>query len=100
MSQSEQTDSTDQEIVSVTQHGQATIPKRFREKLGITTPGRVVFRETEDGTIIVDRVRSPSEMRGFAAQHAASTDKPASQLLREKRRADKEQRDTSDSPDR
>ncbi len=80
-------------IVAVTKHGQTTIPERFREKLGIEAPGKVLFRETEDGEIIVEQVRSPSEMRGFAARSAASTDKPASEILREKREQDRKERD-------
>ncbi len=93
MSKTEQPNGSEKEIVAVTKHGQATIPKRFREKLGIEAPGKVVFRETEDGEIIVEQVRSPSEMRGFAARSEASTDKPASEILREKREQDREARD-------
>jgi AbrB family looped-hinge helix DNA binding protein len=94
MSRLEQSENSEKEIVAVTKHGQATIPKRFREKLGITAPGKVLFRETDDGEIIVEQVRSPSEMRGFAARSEASTDKPASELLREKREQDREERET------
>ncbi|ERH07321.1 MAG: looped-hinge helix DNA binding domain, AbrB family [Halonotius sp. J07HN4] len=93
MSKSESQTKSEKEIVAVTKHGQATIPKRFREKLGIDAPGKVLFREGEDGTITVERVRSPSEMRGFAAQSEATTDKPATELLREKRAEDRADRD-------
>lgn len=93
MSKTEEQGSSEKETVAVTKHGQATIPKRFREKLGIDAPGKVAFRETEDGQVVVERVRSPSEMRGFAARHEASTDEPATELLREKRREDRERRD-------
>jgi len=93
MSRSEQSKDSEKEIVSVTKHGQATIPKRFREKLGITAPGKVLFRETEDGSVIVEQVPSPSEMRGFAARSEASTDTPASEILREKRDRDRAERD-------
>jgi looped-hinge helix DNA binding domain, AbrB family len=93
MGQSESQTNSEKEIVAVTKHGQATIPKRFREKLGIDAPGKVLFREAEDGTIMVERVRSPSEMRGFAARSDATTDKPATQLLREKRAEDRADRD-------
>jgi AbrB family looped-hinge helix DNA binding protein len=93
MSETEQPNSSEKEIVAVTKHGQATIPKRFREKLGIEAPGKVLFRETEDGAIRVERVRSPSEMRGFAARSESSTDRPASELLREKREQDRKERD-------
>jgi AbrB family looped-hinge helix DNA binding protein len=93
MSKTESSNSSDKEVVSVTKHGQATIPKRFREKLGIDAPGKVLFRETEEGEVIVEHVRSPSEMRGFAARSEASTDRPATEILEEKREQDREKRD-------
>jgi len=93
MRKTEQSNNSEKEVVAVTKHGQATIPKRFREKLGIKAPGKVLFRETEDGEIIVEQVRSPSEMRGFAARHEASTDRPATEILQEKREQDREERD-------
>lgn len=93
MSKSESSDDPEKEIVAVTKHGQATIPKRFRDQLGIDAPGKVLFRETDDGLITVERVRSPSEMRGFATQSDATTDKSATQLLREKRAEDRADRD-------
>ena len=93
MSKSEPPSDSEKEIVAVTKHGQATIPKRFREKLGIDAPGKVLFRETEDGEIVVEQVRSASEMQGFAARSDASTDAPATELLREKRDRDRSDRD-------
>ena len=93
MSKSESSGDSETEIVAVTKHGQATIPKRFRDRLGIDAPGKVLFREAEDGIVTVERVPSPSEMRGFAAQSDATTDKPATQLLREKRERDRADRD-------
>lgn len=93
MSKSESSKNSEKEIVAVTKHGQATIPKRFREKLGIDAPGKVLFRETEDGEILVEQVKSASEMQGFAARSGASTDTPATELLREKRARDKSARD-------
>lgn len=94
MSKTEQSNNSEKEVVSVTKHGQATIPKRFRDKLGIDAPGKVLFRETEEGEVIVEHVRSPSEMRGFAARSEATIDKPATQILREKREQDRDERDT------
>ncbi|MUV88907.1 AbrB/MazE/SpoVT family DNA-binding domain-containing protein [Halapricum sp. CBA1109] len=99
MSDPSRADATDPEsdeavTVSVSPNGQATIPKAFRDKLGITSPGRVQFRETDDGEIVVERVPSVEEMRGFAAERTdASTDKPASQLLREQRAEERADRD-------
>lgn len=96
MSKTEQSKNSEKEIVAVTKHGQATIPKRFREKLGIEAPGKVLFRETEDGEVIVEQIRSPSEMRGFAAQHEATTDRPATEILQEKREQDRNERDATE----
>jgi len=94
MSTSEQSNESEKEVVAVTKHGQATIPKRFREKLGIEAPGKVLFRETDEGAVIVEQVRSPSEMRGFAAQSEATTDEPATAILREKREQDRDDRES------
>ena len=99
MSETEQPGDSETEVVAVTRHGQATIPKRFRDKLGIDAPGKVLFRETEEGEVIVEHVRSPSEMRGFAARSEATTDKPATQILHEKREQDRDERDASFSTD-
>jgi antitoxin PrlF len=93
MSKTEQREDSETEVVAVTKHGQATIPKRFRETLGIDAPGKVLFRETADGEVLVEHVRSPSEMRGFAARSEATTDEPGTEILREKREQDRDERD-------
>jgi len=80
--------------VSVSSNGQATIPKEFREKLGIEAPGRVGFRETEHGNVVLDPVPSVEEMKGFATRTGeATTDEPASELLREYREEEKQDRE-------
>ena len=89
MSGSESSTDSEKTVVSVTKHGQATIPKRFRDKLGIDAPGKVVFRETGDGEVVVEQVRSATEMLGFATQSETETEVPASQLLRDKRERDR-----------
>ena len=54
-----------------------------------------MFTETDDGDVVIKPVPSASEMEGFAARSAtASTEKPASELLREKREADRAERDS------
>lgn len=94
MSKSEQRENSESTVVSITKHGQATIPKRFREKLGVEAPGKVRFRETEDGKVVVERIPSPREMRGYVSKHGeTSEDRPATELLREKREADRRQRE-------
>lgn len=94
MSRTENRDDSESETVSVTKHGQATIPKRFREKLGIDAPGTVQFRETAEGDVVVERVPSPGEMRGFAARDDPKTERPATRILREKRQQDRAERDS------
>ena len=73
------------ETVRVTKKGQATIPKRFRDALGVETPGRVRFRETDEG-VVVEPVERPDAFRGFAANE---TDRSARALLEEARSGEK-----------
>lgn len=55
-------------VVRVSKKGQTTIPKSLREKFDIDAPGRVRFRETEDGEIVVEPVPHPSDLRGSLAE--------------------------------
>ena len=74
--------------------GDVTIPDKVRDKLGLSPPGRVAFYESDSGEILVRRVPSASEMRGFVARNAeATTDTPASELLRAKRDSDQRERE-------
>jgi len=89
-------------VVSVSEKGQATIPKELRDRHGIQTPGRVRVRENDAGEIVVEPVPSLREFRGRAA-----TEKPGTRLLREGRERDErreripERRGSGcDSPDR
>ncbi|WP_114579260.1 AbrB/MazE/SpoVT family DNA-binding domain-containing protein [Saliphagus sp. LR7] len=74
--------------VTVTSKGQATIPKEFRDKLHIETPGRVRFSENEEGEIVVRPVKRPSEIRGALKSGADEEDKLPSEMLREERDED------------
>jgi AbrB family looped-hinge helix DNA binding protein len=67
------TEKTDGKIVSVTSQGQATIPKEFREKLNLQTPGRVKFREDEDGNITIEQVRDIRDFQGIAPSETPLT---------------------------
>ncbi|GAB3690950.1 hypothetical protein GCM10028857_27820 [Salinarchaeum chitinilyticum] len=79
-------DGPEEQVVSVTESGQVTIPEWFLGRLGIDTPGKVCFRETADDQVIVERVPSANEMRGFAAEEEeVSTEGQATDTLREKR---------------
>jgi len=75
-------------VVSVSEKGQATIPKELREAHGIRTPGKVRIRENEAGEIVVEPVPSLREFRG-----AAETEGPGTELLREGRERDRERSD-------
>lgn len=54
-------------VVRVSKKGQTTIPKSLRDKFGIDAPGRVRFRETDEGEIVVEPVPHPSDLRGSLA---------------------------------
>jgi AbrB family looped-hinge helix DNA binding protein len=76
--------------VAVTSKGQATIPKEFRDKLHIDTPGRVRFVENERGEVVIRPVKRPSEIRGALADEANGEERPATELLREERERDRQ----------
>jgi AbrB family looped-hinge helix DNA binding protein len=88
-------DSGDGTTVTVTSKGQATIPKEFRDKLHIDTPGRVQFVENEDGEIVIRPIKRPSELRGALASEDDDGEGEASatERLREERARDKERTD-------
>ncbi len=69
------------EVVSVTKKGQATIPKKLREKYGIRN--KVIFEENEYG-ILVKPIPLPSQERGLLKEFFKG--KTAKQLLEEARK--------------
>lgn len=81
----------EERIVSVTEKGQATIPKGLREKHGIPAPGRVKFVENADGEIVVRPVGSMREFRGL--EREVDEERPATAVLREERDRDKQRSD-------
>jgi len=54
------------EVIHVSKKGQATIPKKLRERFGIETPGKVLIHE-EEGKIVVEPLPSVEEMQGVHA---------------------------------
>ncbi|MDL0131451.1 AbrB/MazE/SpoVT family DNA-binding domain-containing protein [Halobacterium salinarum] len=54
------------EVIRVSKKGQATIPKKLRERFGIDTPGKVLIHE-EEGKIVVEPLPSVEEMQGVHA---------------------------------
>jgi len=82
-------DAEDGTTVTVTSKGQATIPKEFRDKLHIDTPGRVRFVENEEGEIVIRPVKRPSEIRGvLATSKTEGGEQTATEMLREERERD------------
>jgi AbrB family looped-hinge helix DNA binding protein len=79
--------------VTVTSKGQATIPKEFRDKLHIDTPGRVTFVENEAGEVVIRPVKRPSEIRGALAAETGDDEQSASAMLREERERDSRKMD-------
>jgi AbrB family looped-hinge helix DNA binding protein len=87
-------DAEDGTTVTVTSKGQATIPKEFRDKLHIDTPGRVRFVENEDGDVVIRPVKRPSEIRGaLATSETEGGEQTATEMLREERERDKKNLD-------
>jgi len=78
-----------EKVVSVSSRGQATIPKEFREELGIDTPGRVKFIRTEKGDIVVRPIHSVTDLRGVLAKKTDEQGLSATERLQEERAADK-----------
>lgn len=78
-----------EQVVSVSSRGQATIPKAFREELGIETPGRVKFVRTEAGEIVVRPITSLTDFRGILAGETDEEGRSATALLRAERERDK-----------
>lgn len=81
--------SDDGTTVTVTSKGQATIPKAYREKLNIETPGRVRFVESETGEIVIRPVKRPTELRGSLADSETDSETAATELLRAERERDR-----------
>jgi len=69
------------QVVSVTKKGQATIPKRLRDKYGIKN--KVIFEENECG-LVLKPVPTPDDL--FGSFKAFAKGKTAHQLLEESRR--------------
>lgn len=81
---------SEREVVSVSKHGQATIPKRFRKKMGIDAPGKVAFRERASGEVVIEHVPSAAEMRNALVNEGKpAVDQSATHTLRELRNRDK-----------
>jgi antitoxin PrlF len=83
-------ETSSERVVSVSSRGQATIPKEFREELGIETPGRVKFVRTDGGEIVVRPIDSITDLRGVLAEKTDEQGRSPTELLREERERDAE----------
>ena len=84
------TESERQQVVNVSKRGQATIPKEFRDELGIEAPGRVKFVRTEEGDIVVKPIQSLTDLRGILSGKTDEDGKTATEILRKERERDKQ----------
>lgn len=84
------TESEQQRVVNVSKRGQATIPKEFRDELGIEAPGRVKFVRTEEGDIVVKPIQSLTDLRGILSGKTDEGGKTATEILRDERERDKQ----------
>lgn len=80
-------------VVSVSEKGQATIPKKLRERHGIDAPGKVRIRENEDEKIVVEPVGSLTEMHGATSDDWGGTDLLAEERESDRKRDDRLRRD-------
>lgn len=87
MSETE-SDPEQEQVVTVSKHGQATIPKQFREELGIEVPGRVKFVRTRRGDVVVEPIRSLTDLRGILGGRTDDEGRTAAEILREERGRD------------
>lgn len=77
-----------EKVVSVSARGQATIPKEFREELGIGAPGRVKFVRTESGEVVVRPIHSATDLRGILAGSTDEEGRSPTERLEAERAAD------------
>ncbi|WP_458190104.1 AbrB/MazE/SpoVT family DNA-binding domain-containing protein [Haladaptatus sp. NG-WS-4] len=82
-------DTESEKVVSVSSRGQATIPKEFREELGIDTPGRVKFVRTVEGEIVVRPIHSVTDLRGVLQGKTDDHGRSAVERLQAEREQDK-----------
>jgi AbrB family looped-hinge helix DNA binding protein len=80
-------------IVSLSRKGQATIPKKLREKHGIEPGGKVRIRENDAGDIVIEPVPTLREFRGVATSEPSGTDLLDQERERDADRARRLERD-------
>jgi antitoxin PrlF len=84
-----------EKVIRVTQRGQATLPKAFREELNIDAPGRVTMRATEEG-ILITPVPTPEELEGELCGETDDDGRSGVDLLHESRKSDVRAEDSNE----
>ena len=79
-------------IIRVTQRGQATLPKEWRERLGIDAPGEVVMIAVDD-SIVVKPLRSLDDLAG---RHGSAFESGEAMTNLEEWREDEAKREQTD----
>ena len=74
-----------EKVESVSSRGKATIPKEFREELGINTPGCVKFVRTAEGEIVIRPVHSVTDLRGILGGKTDDQGRSATKRLQKER---------------
>ena len=67
------TDDSEGKVVSLSQKGQATIPKELRDKHGLEPGGKVRIRENDAGEIVIEPVPTLREFPGAATSESSGT---------------------------
>ncbi|ERH11734.1 MAG: looped-hinge helix DNA binding domain, AbrB family [halophilic archaeon J07HB67] len=75
-------------VVSVSARGQTTVPKEFRERLGVDAPGRIKLIETDDGEVMVRPITSVTDRRGVLAGETDESGRTGMEVLAESRSRD------------
>lgn len=88
MIESAMSEAESEKVVAVSRRGQATIPKVFREELGIEAPGRVKFVRTASGEVVVRPIDSATDLRGILGDATDEEGRSAVDRLRDERRRD------------
>jgi|GEM_PF-372037 len=84
--------SSSERVVSVSARGQATVPKEFRERLGVDAPGQVKFVQTDDGEVMVRPITSVTDRRGVLSGETDESGRTGMEVL-----AESQSRDAADS---
>ena len=69
---------------TVTKKGQVTVPKPIRDRIGISEGGRVRFRLRYDGIVVLETIKTHSDLYGKLSKYADRATPVDTYALREK----------------